>query len=304
VNRVLVTGGSGFIGRNVLGPLVERGYEVHATARAGRDAVAGVRWHGCDLLDNVASGELVREIAPTHLLHLAWYAEHRKFWSSPLNVDWTSASLSLLRSFHRYGGRRVVMAGTCAEYQADVELCLENETPLTPTTLYGASKNAVRAVAERFAAVSQLSFAWGRVFFLYGPNENPARLIPSIARALVAGRHTECGPGHQKRDFLHSEDVASAFVALLDSEVEGAVNIGSGHAVTIKEVAEVLGNLAGRPDLIRLGDRPALPGDPAVLIPDVTRLVREVRWVPRWDLENGLADALRWWQLEMHPTAG
>ena len=87
-----------------------------------------------------------------------------------------------------------------------------------PATLYGTAKHALHTLVER----SGVSAAWGRVFFVFGPHEHPARLASSVASALVRGEPAETGPGTQVRDFLYSEDLAAAFVALLDSPMSRA----------------------------------------------------------------------------------
>lgn len=132
----------------------------------------------------------------------------------------------------------------------------------------------------------------GRVFFLYGPHEKPGRLVSEVAAGLLAGRPVPCTDGAQRRDFLHVADVASAFVALLDSAVEGPVNIGSGEAVSVRSVVAELAPLAGRPDLPRLGALPSRPDDPPLIVADIARLRDEVGWRPRVSLLEGLADTL------------
>ncbi|HEY0038478.1 MAG TPA: NAD-dependent epimerase/dehydratase family protein, partial [Longimicrobium sp.] len=275
--RVLVTGASGFIGRHVLGPLLERGYEVHAVGRGSAPGLPdGVRWHAADLLDAPAVRGLVAGVGPTHLLHLAWYVEHGRFWHSAENLRWVGASLELARAFHEAGGSRAVFAGTCAEYAWEHGVCRENDTPVAPATLYGMCKDAVRRVAEAYGRDGGPSLAWGRIFFLYGPGEAAGRLVPSVVGALLRGELARCTHGEQVRDFMHVSDVAGAFAALLDAPVEGVVNVASGEPVRIRDVVAVLGEEAGRPDLVRLGALSAAPGDPAVLTADVRRLREEV----------------------------
>jgi nucleoside-diphosphate-sugar epimerase len=158
-------------------------------------------------------------------------------------------------------------------------------------------------VAQALANEVGFELAWGRIFFLYGPGEAATRLVPSVVRALLEGTPAAVSEGSQIRDFLHVDDVAEAFVALLDGDVQGPVNIGSGNGVAIREVVELAGAAAGRPDLIRFGAVETRPGEPVSLVADVRRLRDEVGFRPRIALEDGLADAVGWWQNRRGGTA-
>jgi nucleoside-diphosphate-sugar epimerase len=294
VSRVLVTGATGFLGRHVLAPLVAAGHELHAvTTRENPSGSEPVTWHRADLL---AGADVVAEVAPEVLVHLAWYVEPGRFWTAPVNVRWVEGSLAALRAFADAGGRRAVIAGTSAEYdwQAAGERCHEEETPLRPATLYGAAKHSLHSVAERYAELAGFELAWGRIFFLYGPGEPEGRLVPSVARALIAGEPVPTTRGDQVRDFMHVEDAAGAFAALVDSEVTGAVNIASGEPVAVRDVVDGLAAAAGRPDLPRPGELPDREGDPPRLVADVTRLRHEVGFAPRIGLAEGLRGTLEW----------
>jgi nucleoside-diphosphate-sugar epimerase len=294
VSRVLVTGATGFVGRHALAPLLAANHEVHAvTTREEPGDGDGVAWHRADLL---SSADVVAEVAPELLLHLAWYVEPGRFWTAPENVRWVEASLALLRAFAGSGGRRAVVAGTCAEYDwsAAGERCSEQVTPLRPATLYGAAKHALHGVAARYAEQAGFELAWGRIFFVYGPGEPDGRLIPSVGRALLAGEPVPTTAGHQVRDFMHVQDLAAAFAALAESGVTGAVNVASGDPVAVREVVDRLAELAGRPDLPRPGALPDREGDPPRLVADVSRLRDEVGFAPRIGLLEGLAGTLEW----------
>jgi nucleoside-diphosphate-sugar epimerase len=168
--------------------------------------------------------------------------------------------------------------------------------------LYGVAKLATFAVARAYAEEVGLSLAWGRVFFLYGPGEDERRLIPSVARALLAGEPAPTGDGTQVRDFMHVDDVARGFAALLDSAADGAVNIASGEGVTIGQVLDLVGRATGRPDLLRLGAVPARPGDPQRLVADTRRLSTEIGFEPRIGLSDGVADTVAWWRAVASPA--
>lgn len=289
MKRVLVTGASGFIGRRVVPLLVERGYEVHAVASTRTVPMEGTTWHVCDLLDQKARHELVDRVRGSHLLHLAWYTETGAFWTSPKNLAWSAATLELTRAFLEAGGQRATFAGSCAEYEWSHESCKELSTRLDPATPYGVAKDATRRIIMAYAETTGLEVSWGRIFHLYGPDEDPRRLISSVTRALLEQREARTSHGEQIRDFMHVEDVAGALVALADSKVTGAVNVASGEPVRLRHVVELLGELTGASHLLRIGALAAPASDPPFLVADVERLRGEVGFVPRHDLKSGLA---------------
>jgi nucleoside-diphosphate-sugar epimerase len=297
--RVLVTGASGFVGRRALAPLAARGLEVHAVGRgAGAPAGApeGVAWHSADLLDARARRTLVERVGASHLLHLAWYAEPGAFWSARENARWVGATVGLVDEFAAAGGARAVLAGTCAEYDWSAPQPLREDAALGPSTYYGVCKDATRRVAEGLAGRAGLSFAWGRIFFLYGPREDERRLVASVARALVAGERAPTSAGTQVRDFLHVDDVAAAFAALLHSDVAGAVNIASGAGTTVRRIVEGLARASGRPELLDVGALAQRPGDPDAIVADVTRLRDAVGFRPAFSLQEGLEETVAWWR--------
>lgn len=297
MKTVLVTGAAGFIGRHCLPLLAGRGHAVHAVVRERRiPSLPGVEEHRADLLDPRQVTTLMEAVRPSHLLHLAWYTAPGRYPAALENVPWVAASLGVLQAFLHTGGRRAVMAGTCLEYGPEGGTCSEQTTPRAPTTLYGVCKHALQTILARAGTEAGISTAWGRVFFLYGPHEHPARLVPSVARSLLRGAEARCSPGDPVRDFLFVEDVAGAFAALLDSEVQGPVNIASGRPIAVKNMVQLLATLIGRPDLLRLGALPAAAGEPPRLVADVTRLGAELGWRPRFTLEGGLQRTVDWWR--------
>ena len=167
------------------------------------------------------------------------------------------------------------MAGTCAEYEWGARgRFVERQTPLVPQTLYGAAKHGLGVVAQAYARQEGLSLAWGRIFFTFGPGEAAGRLVPSVARALLRGEEAPVTHGAQVRDFLAVDELAAAFVALLESPVEGAVNVASGEPIALRQLVAMVGEAAGRPDLIRYGAITPRPGEPAEIVADVHRLQR------------------------------
>ncbi len=336
--RVLVTGAGGFIGRRSVAPLQAAGFEVHAVrspggedgalagalagaragahagarvaerggARAGARAApfpAGVLIHRADLLDARAIDALIRAVQPSHLLHFAWIATPGEYWRSAENYRWLAAGTHLLKAFHRGGGVRAVMAGSCAEYDwSKAGVCHERSTPLaggrnpSHASPYAECKIAMSRVLEQFGHAHRLSTAWGRIFFQFGPGEDPRRLVSSVIIDLLCGREAACTQGTQIRSFLHVDDVGAAFAALLGTNIEGAVNVGSAEAIAIADLLGRIGDRIGRRDLIKLGARAMPPAEPPLLVPDIGRLRAEVGFEPRWTVDTGLDDTIHWWR--------
>jgi nucleoside-diphosphate-sugar epimerase len=297
MQRVLVTGASGCIGRHALGRLVELGWNVHAiSSRDVREPDGDVVWHRANLLDRSQIEPIAAAARASHLLHLAWHAAPGRWAQAPENFSWVQASLDLLDAFRRHGGIRVVTAGTCQEYDWSYGYCSETRTPLNPNTAYGACKHALERLTSTFAGIHGLGSAWGRVFFVYGPYEQPGRLVPAVIRALLNGEAARCSHGNQIRDYLYAQDVADAFVELLEGQVTGPVNIGSGRPVAIKDIVTRLGVLMGREDLIRLGAIPPAATDVPFVVADTSRLNEQLTWAPRVDLDRGLQCTVEWWE--------
>lgn len=299
MKRVLITGATGFLGRPVVEALASSNTEIVAIGRSDRPVGfhTSAEWRSCDLLaDPIAVDRIVATAQADTLIHMAWETTHGRFWHERSNLDWLAASSRLARAFLEAGGKRIVGIGTCAEYQPPENgPCREETTPLAQSPLYAVAKDALRRAAGCAAKDTGTTFAWGRIFFVYGEHENRARLVPSIALSLLQGREAECSSGRQVRDFMHIRDCGKAVAALAGSDISGAVNICSGEPVTIAEIVTRLAGHTGRRDLVRLGALPDRAGEPLNWWGDARRLRQEVGFNPQVPLDEGLRDALEWW---------
>jgi nucleoside-diphosphate-sugar epimerase len=293
--RVLVTGASGFIGRPAAELLVRSCAEVHAVGR--RDpGIANLTYHRLDLLGCSDFAPLLARLQPTHLLHFAWVTTPRLLWTTAENLDWLAASVRLVRAFAAAGGRRAVLAGTGAEYSWREPILDERSTPLLPATSYGQSKASLFQILEKFSPQLGISLAWGRVFVPFGPREKAGRLLPDTIRALLEGHPVELTDGLQQLDFMYVDDVAAGFVQLLRSDVEGAVNIASGTARSVRSVVEAFAARTGGHDLLRFGARARDPWEVPILRPTVSRLSEEVGFTARYAWDEAVGRTVDWWR--------
>ncbi len=302
-DSILITGATGFLGQAGLRALAS--HRVIATCRGTPpEATDGVTWVQVDLTDPAAITGLCDTYRPTHLLALAWNMGGG-YQQSAENYRWIQHSIELLFAFAAAGGQRVTFCGSCMEYDWALETpFVEEHSPLRPETDYGQAKAALFKAFGPLCARLEISGAWGRPYFLYGPGENPRRLAADVILSLLEGREALCGAGTQKRDFLHVADAAEAMTALLFSDLTGPMNIGSGKAIPMASVITEIGRQIGRPELIRLGARPPRPNDPDLVEADITRLQGKLGWHPKYTLESGIADTIAWWQSALERDKG
>lgn len=285
--RVLLTGASGFLGRYVLESLYQQGIETVTMGRQYVHDKAFGDFIETDLLASPNFTSLVKEAGATHLLHLAWYAEHGKYWTSPLNLRWLEATTRLVEAFCAADGQRVVVAGTCAEYDWSYGYCRESSTPLNPVTLYGSAKDATRRLMMAICAQHQVPCAWGRVFLPFGMGESEQRLIPSLIEVFRGKRPPFGVNAFAYRDFLHASDVAEGFVTLLKNAESGAYNISSSQPVRLGDVVQKLGQLLNADPQAVLDLTVERPGEPLLLVGENLKL-KALGWRPAFSLLQGL----------------
>ncbi len=296
--KVVVTGANGFVGAAVVRALEARGDEAIAVVRAGSDrrrlSAARARVVEADFATEAGRAAIAGAGADA-CVHAAWYAEPGKYLAALVNLDLVGATLSLARELAQKGCKRLVGVGTCFEYDT-TRGYLSEETPLAPAHLYSAAKAGTFLALKQLGALTGMQVAWARLFYLYGPDEYPGRLVPAIARALLRGEEARTTPGAQVRDFLHVDDVGSALAAVAHADVVGPINVASGSPVTVATIVREIAAICGRPDLVRLGALPYGAGDPMFVCADARALAKATGWSPRFGLRDGLADAVGWWR--------
>ena len=285
--RLLLTGASGFLGRHVLGLLRQHGVAVWTLGRGCPPGQSAAMHIYCDLL---AGGDLaapLRQLAPSHLLHLAWVTDHNSYQTSARNADWARATEQLARAFCDAGGRHLVAAGSCAEYDWSSGWCDEDTTAIMPASAYGAAKEATRQSLQTLCTGRGVRLAWARVFFTFGAGQSALRLIPSLVAALRGTRRVFKIESLQRRDFLAAPDVAQAFETLLQAPAAGCYNISSAKPVALGDLVRTLARLLDADPRPLLALAATDPTPPALVAGDNRRL-RALGWCG----PSGLVDRL------------
>jgi nucleoside-diphosphate-sugar epimerase len=309
MTHVLVTGAGGFLGPWAVRGLHERGHRVIGCGRSAAPPDSVPRghlhsWHQADLTNPASCIDLCRAARPETLIHLAWITTPGEYWESPENDLWLSAGRALVRAFLEHGGRRVVIAGTCAEYDWDHlargdGVADEADTPIRPASRYARCKHALYLDVAELCRGAGATLAWGRLFFLLGPREDPRRFVPQLILAALGGGTPHCRSPHLVRDYMDARDAGLALAELALSNVAGPVNIGSGVGTPLGEVARLVGERCGCNDRLILGEEsPA--GQPGILIANTARLRYEAGFTPRYSLVQSVADAVEFWRSRPH----
>lgn len=268
---ILLTGATGFVGRQVLRKLAARGCRVRLVVRDGKQdriprsaAIEEVVTTADIWAENVDwCAEVCRDVDT--VIHAAWYAEPGHYLQSPKNLDCLAGTLRLAEGAGRAKVRRFVGIGTCFEYDLSAGR-LSVETPLWPTTPYAEAKAAAFRALSQSLPREGIEFAWCRLFYLYGEGEDERRLVPYLRDRLAAGEAADLSHGNQIRDFLDVGEAGRMIVEAALGAVQGPVNICSGVPITVRQLAERIADEYGRRDLLRFGARPDNLVDPPVVV--------------------------------------
>ena len=287
--RILVTGGTGFLGGALVRRALKAGLDVAVLSRKPMPSMGPrIRWLAGSMAE-VPWAEVER-FGPAVVVHAAWLTTPGAYMESPENADWLRWSLGFVSRLPGLGVRRLVALGTCIEYAITGKPLREDSTPLSPASAYARAKAELhRGLAGELSGTG-VGVAWARIFYPYGPGEHPARLASALVSKIRAGEVLRLRTPRSTKDYIHVEDVGAALMALVGSRAEGAFNVGTGVGVTIEDFARALAGLAGRPELVETEG--AAVGDPLDhVVADASRL-RSLGWEPQVALVDGLRGML------------
>lgn len=280
--KVILTGGRGFVGTRIHRQLQTAGIETIVITQNHPVREGTTAFSVLNLLTDPNVEETIKRMEATHLIHLAWSTEHGKFWNTEENLKWVDASIRLTKAFLDSGGQHTVVAGTAAEYGNAPDVCCEDETPSRPDCLYAVAKDATRCLLSSLCDSRKSGFAWGRIFIPFGAGEDKRRLLPSLFDVFDNKREPFGVNGNAKRDFMHVEDVAAAFVVISQTESTGVFNICSGRPRAISDVVKEVASSKHRDPSCILELKSERQGEASEVVGDPRRL-RSLGWRQKLD---------------------
>lgn len=287
MKKVFLTGGTGLIGTQTIPFLQKAGFEIYALTLDENKSENGIKYVKGNLFDKIQIDNLLSEIMPEYMLHYAWLSTG--LFNDNSNFDFLTSSIDLLKSFAKYGGKRVVMAGTYAEYGYHNET-LKETMPAEPINIYSQCKDFVHQIAESYCQNNNISFGWGRIFSAFGKEKDPRRLTSDVINHLKNNQEVVIRSGSLVRDYIYTKDIAAAFVKFLESDVNGVVNICTGKDTSIHDYVMKIAQIMEKENLVVFNEQKS-PQQVRV-VGDPTRLNKEVGFTPKYSIEQALKEIL------------
>lgn len=301
--RVLLTGATGFIGSHLLERLLAMKFPVAILIRNSSDT-----WRINEFMDRavVIRGDLsdaqavqkpVSDFAPNILVHSAWYGVENRFRNEYeqllLNLSYTT---DLLKIIENTNIKKIIGFGSQGEYGPQSEPIDEHIKPC-PTTFYGTAKLCVFNILDMFCRNKNIDFSWMRLFSIYGPKDNDSWLIPMVINKILSSEEPALTEGRQLWDFLFVDDAVDAIIGMIMSDnCQGIFNLGSGSAITIRQVVEKIRDIINPSVSLGFGRIPYRPDQVMFLQAKTDKLRAAVSWNPRISIDTGIQQTISWYQ--------
>lgn len=304
---ILITGGAGFIGSNLIKKLVELNYDVNLILKEStdlwriKDILKKVKIHYADLSEKNELTKIVKKINPLFIIHLATYSNYRSQSDVKQMIEVNiKGTLNLLMASKDINYKIFVNTGSSSEYGIKDSPMKENDS-LEPVSFYGATKAFSTFLCQIFAKEYRKPIVTLRPFSVYGPLEEEKRFIPTVIKAIINGKPIKLTPGKQRRDFIYIDDIVDIYMRTMSygKKLSGQIlNIGTGIEHTNDEAVQTLFNITGKKVKVEKGAFPKRLWDTFHWVADTSKIRKYLNWKPKFNLKDGLKKTYFWYKNE------
>ncbi|HZQ05147.1 MAG TPA: NAD-dependent epimerase/dehydratase family protein [Anaerolineae bacterium] len=306
MKRVVITGGTGFVGANLARRMLQDGYEVHLVVRPTfdswriEDIRESVHLHLVNLLDADSVNSIFQKIQPQWVFHLAAHGAYS--WQTnmqPMLETNLIATINLVQAALKADVETFVHTGSSSEYGVKDHAPAESDS-LEPNSLYAVTKASASLYCRYIGQSQTFPLITLRLYSVYGPYEEPARLIPTLLVSSLNGQLPPLAQPDIARDFVYIDDVVNAYLIVASQahhlEPGAIYNVGSGIQTTLRQVVEIAREIFSIQAEPRWGAMPNRGWDTKHWTADNRKIKRELGWQPRVSLKQGLEQTTKWFR--------
>tara|TARA_B100001142_G_scaffold130483_2_gene132115 strand:- start:230 stop:1093 length:864 start_codon:yes stop_codon:yes gene_type:complete len=242
MKKLLITGSTGFIGKSLINLFLTKKYKIFALTRKNIKN-KNINYIKSDLFDHTKIKKIIKKIKPNYLIHLAWEANPKKFHQSGTNFKWLHSSLNLYYNFCKYGGRRALLIGSCAEYNFNKKILKEDFIKKTDHTRYSLCKETFLDHAYKISKKFNTQLIWARLFWIYGINQKRGRLIPDLIYSAKKSKKIIVKNPSSIVNLLNVKDVCIALYKIFESNITGIVNIADKKNIKVIDIVNKCKNI-------------------------------------------------------------
>ena len=298
--RIFITGGTGFIGKHIVRKLKEN--EDNNLLLLSQASKKELSWLDISENTKVIEGDLsaleslrmgLEDFKPEVTIHLAW--EGLPNYDPKISIRNLNYGLNLINLLAEIGCKSVLAAGSCWEYGQQSGKIPEN-TPPKPLNAFTAAKHSLHLLGKEIAKENNAQFIWTRFFYVYGPGQREASLIPYLIHCAKTGEIPEIKNPSARNDFIYVEDIAEAITLILKKCKESTVyNIGSGHLISTQEVLKIIFDNYGLQEQYK-NVKPEPTDVFSGFYADISKIKTEIGWKPKTGIEEGIKKTIDYYR--------
>jgi UDP-glucose 4-epimerase len=292
--KIIVTGGSGFIGRVVIQKLLGANHSIMALSRSAAERekeknTGNIQWINSSLELSHATIQQLEDFAPEVLIHLAW--EKIPDFSFETSFGNLQLQLNFFKQVTKIGSlKKIITAGSCFEYNQKFGTCRESDTCMS-TNYFTWAKNSLRDFLHFDCLQNNIAFIWARIFYVYGPGQRGGSLIPSVMQNILNNAAPELRKPANANDFIYVDDVADGLKKMAEKEIaSGIYNLGSGRSTPVIEIVRTIETQIKNEDIItcKIVENTKDAGKEIDLWADMDKTISNLDWQPAISISEGI----------------